>query len=115
MAIKKLKMNKKQLGDKTRLSCRVKPSDPLIKSSVDVASSGSDDSRFTDSELTPGPAERQLKPENSYVLEWTVAFGRSGTATLTVAVLADGTVVPLPPTKVVGEAGQEKRRVVFLP
>jgi hypothetical protein len=79
-------------ASKRSIETSVTKTDPLIKTTLIVASSGPDDSRFKDTELTPGPASRPLVPTNSYVLDWVVAFGATGTARLKVRILfADGT------------------------
>ncbi|HWN41325.1 MAG TPA: hypothetical protein VNW71_03850 [Thermoanaerobaculia bacterium] len=79
-------------SSKRSMEASVAKSAPLIKTTLIVASSGPDDSRFKDTELTPGPARRNLVPSNSYVLGWVVAFGATGTARLKVRIIfADGT------------------------
>lgn len=79
-------------ASKRSIEASVTKSAPLIKTTLIVASSGPDDSRFKDTELTPGPARRNLVPTNSYVLGWVVAFGATGTARLKVRIFfADGT------------------------
>ena len=49
-----------------------------VATSAGVASTGSDEQHFSDSELTPGPAEKNLDPANTYSILWDGAFADQG-------------------------------------
>lgn len=87
-----------------------------LTSAVEMASSGLDDARFTDSDLTPGPATHELDPEHSYGLLWTVAFARKGSAKLAATVTTgSGATQTLKIKQVQGVAGDVVVRMVFIP
>lgn len=93
----------------------VKEGGPL-GSRVEVGSTGTDDSTFLDSQLTPGPVAKQLNPAHSYALLWTAAFVRKGAATLTAKITtASGTVQKIKTKKINGVAGDIVSRVVLIP
>ena len=57
---------------------------------VEVGSTGNDDERFVDGQLTPGPATKALQAGNTYGLLWTGAFVKAGKVTLRVTVVQEG-------------------------
>lgn len=116
MAVRLKSVKKLTLANKNQLEVSVSKTGGPVTTSVEVASSGPDDSRFTDSQLTPGPATRQLNSAESYVLVWVGAFVKAGSATLKAAVTAgNGTATPVKPITVKGKKGDVFMRVVMLP
>jgi hypothetical protein len=55
-----------------------------VATSIEVGSSGDDDQRFSDAQLTPGPVVMSLLLGNTYVVVWQGAFVAPGRATLKV-------------------------------
>lgn len=116
MAMKLKSVKKLTLADKNQLEVSVSKTGGPVITMVEVASTGPDDSRFKDAELTPGPAIRTLDPDEVYVLVWTGSFVKAGTATLKARVTAaDGSVKSVTPLKVEGKKGDTFMRVVLLP
>jgi hypothetical protein len=102
--------------EQATLSVVVTKKDGPLTSVVEVASTGPDDVRFKESELTPGPATHRLDPANSYGLLWTVAFARKGTATLVATVTtASGAMQTVKTKRVEGVAGDVIVRMIFVP
>jgi hypothetical protein len=103
-------------ASKASIDVSVTKSDPLIQTTLIVASSGPDDSRFKDTDLTPGPASRPLVPTNSYVLGWVVAWGATGTARLKVRINFNNGTFKDQILNVQGNLGdQPTQRVVLIP
>ncbi len=87
-----------------------------VNTRAEVGSSGPDDGKFTDKQLTPGPAVMPLDPKNTYAILWRGAFVKAGTATLHVVVRdPQGGVVQDKRFTVKGKAKDEFVRVVLLP
>jgi len=87
-----------------------------VATMVEVGSTGNDDAHFRDSDLTPGPAVKQLDPANTYAIVWSGAFVEDGSATLRLRVLdAHGTVLVSKSVTVKGKSKEVFFRVVMLP
>jgi hypothetical protein len=112
--IKKVEMEAP--ASKRSIEVSVTKSDALIKTTLFVSSSGPDDSRFKDTELTPGPASRDLVPQNSYVLGWVVTFGATGKARLKVRIIFSNGTFQDQSLSVQGNLGDPPaQRVVLIP
>jgi hypothetical protein len=88
-----------------------------VATTVEVGSTGSDDKKFTDKQLTPGPTTPMpLNPTNSYNIVWSGAFVTKGSVTLKVQVLDTGGAVKGKKSVTVnGEAKDEFFRLVMIP
>jgi len=95
----------------TTLELTVSKTGGPVVTAVEVGSTGNDDQSFSDNDLTPGPATKQLNGNNSYALVWSGAFVTQGSATLHVDV--GGTNVKTVPVN--GQAGDTFFRSVLIP
>ena len=93
----------------TTLELTVTKTGGPVVTAVEVGSTGSDDESFSDNQLTPGPARKQLNGNNTYALVWTGAFVTKGSATLHVKANNSKSVA------VNGEAGDTFFRSVLIP
>lgn len=109
---KKLKMIKKMevIESDSTLELTVSKNGGPVSTAVEVGSTGDDDESFSDQELTPGPARKNLDSSNSYSLVWTGAFVAEGSARLRVVVGNDSKNMT-----VNGKAGDVFFRVVMIP
>lgn len=86
-----------------------------VATSAGVASTGSDDQHFSDTDLTPGPAVMALDPNNTYSVLWDGAFADAGSATLRVRVLdAAGSELMNQVVPVRGERGDVFFRLILV-
>jgi hypothetical protein len=111
MAKKKIFNKMKAINANTTLDLTVTKAGGPVVTAVEVGSTGNDDQSFSDNQLTPGPARKQLNGNNSYSVVWTGAFVTKGSATLQVDV--GGT--NLKTVTVKGEAGDTFFRIVIIP
>jgi hypothetical protein len=113
----KLTLTKKMkaVAGASRLEMSVTKTGGPVTTRAEVGSTGSDDQKFQDSQLTPGPAVKPLNPNNTYSILWHGAFVLAGSATLRVRVFdAQGNATNKQVT-VQGKKGDEFFRVVLIP
>ena len=82
---------------------------------VEVGSTGSDDERYGDAQLTPGPAIKPLQAGNTYALLWVGAFVKAGKATLRVTVVRPDGTSATRSKPVAGKKGDVFTRLLLLP
>jgi hypothetical protein len=86
-----------------------------VSTAAEVGSTGTDDQRFEDHQLTPGPADKPLREGNTYAVLWVGAFARAGSATLKVTVArAFGNSASSTRT-VTGKKGDVFTRLILIP
>lgn len=116
MATLKLIRKMDTITSTSTLVLSVSKKDGPVATTAEVGSTGSDDMRFTDTQLTPGPAQMPLNGNNSYSVVWSGAFVKAGSVTLKVQVLkADGSVHSAKNVTVKGEKGDVFFRLVMIP
>jgi hypothetical protein len=114
----KLKLVKKldAVTNPSTLALSVAKNGGPVATTAEVASTGPDDQRFSDSQLTPGPAQKALDPSNSYSIVWTGAFVAAGSVTLRVQILdSQGVNHTNKAVTVQGKAGEVFFRVILIP
>jgi hypothetical protein len=82
---------------------------------VEVGSTGTDDERFGDAALTPGPATKPLEAGNTYALLWVGAFVKAGKVTLRVTVVQPDGTTATTSRSVEGKKGGSFTRLLLLP